>query len=863
MVNLTDEVRLVKTKKMDYNKVVVGCKAKISELETRIRLICRINKEDTMNTSNPEQIIGITTPLDKFEPISDPEELEMSKGSIGAGKLSTTEKQDSEGKAFSHSSLNCSETAEDTLRENMDDCTDILKEVTVGSTILDSSHTIFDSPSKLHNMLNKAMNNIIEMQLPCKCDNKAPTSYRKATVQDSTLLSSEGNLQPVVTSVLMSLTQQSFDKAIASTHGQILKKYPNEQEDYESGDMSTNFHDCTDNPFTLSTDDPPAFVLPIIVEGKLNLSVTEPAVSSVAMEAVNDGIIIPDIRIAENSSKNTRTSCGDEVGFAGSDVVVKSFYDTVVTNPGEISSDAEQSKMLLSLESVGDRMSIASEQPVTMKESSNTMNESESESKILDETSQEINTEKSLTRNNQGNNLVSSCGSSKRPVKKKSCSSMLDKMLVSKGKVDKDQIQSKPIRSISHMELDDQVSTNSGECKELSKMKDTSVSGNFDSDLMEVESDIASKASTSIAEDAEVSLPFNSSCEGRSISFEMAESGTCDRATMKNALRKHIQEIQRVKMQFVIPNDTKACHSHCARTSGFKFSSNRTTQPAQGYSEANSTESLIRRVASDHAQSCTSEWDDLHLAINTGMPLQFSIHEFIFSGGIIKALPSRNPSDVLPVKVTSSLPSSSNSNASCAVRSDNGFKPYVSPLLIFSSYRGNSNFSASANGPLTSLTYSSKLDPNKVLCQYELTGTCSDSSCTSQHLRDISMSKEEITQEVMFNSPSLVGCSAKELAGYSVASDVEKDRLAGKFTSYAENFVKQYSGKVSEEDFWKILLHEVKQEQLKSKDKKELIPFDCNFFSNADSNQAMSDFTVGNGATSYNFSVLPKLDSRR
>jgi len=849
MVNLTDEVRLAKTRKVDYNTVVVTCKAKISELEKRGWLPWHINK-DARHTSDPEQVIGGNKPVDKFEPISDPEESEVSIAPNAAGKLCN---EDSAGKTFSSSTLNTrSEAAEDNLRENLDADTDILvsKEVTVGSTNLDSSQTIFDSPSKLHNILNEAMSNAIEMQLPYKGDSMSLTSYIKPAIEDRTLLSSKGNLQPVVTSVLMSLTQQSFDNAIAST---CCRR--NEQEIDEKDNRTTVFHDCTENPFTLSKDDPPAFVLPVVVEGKLDLSITEPAVSSVAMEAVNDGIIFP----ASVESNSCRTSneisiaSKSEVKLSSSELKQKSVNTKIRSNTSMISGSTLQIKAPLSLELVGDNASVY-EHANTESSSSETMIESgEGKVGVKDETNDSITTgKKGLIETNHGNIHRGSCDNQKGEIAKKKTYSGTSKKMLSKGKTGKDRVQSKQLKSICFTEKDDQISTSSVAGKELTELKDTN---------------LASVATKNIAEVTNVSLPHNSRCEGRSITFRITEDA-CDPASMKIVLHKHIQEIEHVKKQLGIPRDNTPYDSHCARTSGLRISSKSATHPASGCSEvnseANALEALVRRIVSDHAQSCMSSTDlgDLHLAINTSTPLQFSIHEFIFSGGIIKTLPSRSPSD-LSVDVTSSLLSTSTSGTSSTLRSCGSFKPYVSPLLMFSSYRSNSNFSASTNGPLTSFTYSSKLDPNKALCQFELTGTCSDNSCTSQHLRDISMSKEEITRDVTSNCPSLVGCNEKELADYSVASDIDRDRVTGKFESYAENFVKQYSGKVSEEEFWKILVHEMKQERLKSMNKRESISFDGLLFSKTDSKLPVSDTSVGSEICTYNFSVLPKLDSRR
>eukprot|EP01133_Synstelium_polycarpum_P015009 gene15009-17750_t len=76
--------------------------------------------------------------------------------------------------------------------------------------------------------------------------------------------------------------------------------------------------------------------------------------------------------------------------------------------------------------------------------------------------------------------------------------------------------------------------------------------------------------------------------------------------------------------------------------------------------------------------------------------------------------------------------------------------PYISPLVCLRSYRFSANFSKLGGQiPLTSATYSNKLNPKKMLCMYEVDGVCLDQACPFQHARDYTMTEKEIIEDVV------------------------------------------------------------------------------------------------------------------
>ena len=69
------------------------------------------------------------------------------------------------------------------------------------------------------------------------------------------------------------------------------------------------------------------------------------------------------------------------------------------------------------------------------------------------------------------------------------------------------------------------------------------------------------------------------------------------------------------------------------------------------------------------------------------------------------------------------------------------FTDYQSPLRDFRSYRYHPRYLEMVNGGWRSLTFSNRIDPDKIFCVYEISGgKCNDSSCGDQHFRQISLS---------------------------------------------------------------------------------------------------------------------------
>lgn len=133
------------------------------------------------------------------------------------------------------------------------------------------------------------------------------------------------------------------------------------------------------------------------------------------------------------------------------------------------------------------------------------------------------------------------------------------------------------------------------------------------------------------------------------------------------------------------------------------------------------------------------------------------------------------------------------------------FRPYSSPLLMFQSYRLNPLYRTNERLTLQSLSHSNRIDPNKIMCRFELGGICNNASCGGQHLKDIGLNKEGLIEDLVCYAPQLAGCEGNSPL-------LEREKIA----SYASQMVERYSNKVSDEDLFKLTVHNVNKERAKT-----------------------------------------------
>ncbi len=821
MANITTNIRDAKTKKAEYGKLVVDCSAQIKELEGEIEQVHHSSEtfEKQCSPESIREVPDMNKQLFEVELISDSEDI-VSEYPDAVGKLCSAAKEDIAGKVEKRLSK-AKSPFEMVSGDNTGSADASIMSVSEEVVIRSNNFECYPAISqKLDHILNEVIHNALP--LPVIGDTMEPI------LKDSTFLSSECDVKPLVASVLSSLTHE--------TYSSVTKHHRSKNGSSQlspCGQKISNIHDCIENPFTVSTDDPPTLVLPMVVDGSLDLSISEPSLSSVAIEAVNDGIVqnasgtslcllteSADISVKQKEVTTIHIISSEDEGnsnsVGGSCVPVSSCQ---VHNAAEVCIMSGDVKQEVPMELVQDQTL------VTMESFSKQMKSSGKGKSPLYQSSNDSLVSTSLGQGvDQNKNCppifnVSRAVSKEIPTSSTSTSQARNSQTSAMGKSTKSSNEKVPAK------------TKLGKNQPQTKSK-TAVSVSAAPDKLKNKSVVDS-------EDIHSSnvLPMNGKCEGKSVSFKAKDLDRMNSAQIKVVLQKHLGEIDVVKKQLAMSKNK----SNCARTSGLRSVTSSSHQSVSSETDESLKETeVLKRILMEFVKPIPNNLGNLKMAVSTTAPLQFSLHNLIFSDGIIKISPNQpdhiNTDDF-------SLPTSTMSSKNA---SDCSFKPYTSPLLIFSSYRSSPNFSTSAKVPLDSLTYSNKIDPNRVFCQFELTGTCSDGSCTAQHFRDVPMTKDEIATELVSYCPSLAGCS-EELCGNAEAS--------GKLVSFSETFLKKYTGKVSDGDLWKILVYEVHKERMKSNSKKNLISFDC------DVSQMPSD-SVGKNFRPH-LSILRKEDARK
>uniref|UniRef100_A0A1A7Y0F5 Zinc finger, C3H1-type containing n=1 Tax=Iconisemion striatum TaxID=60296 RepID=A0A1A7Y0F5_9TELE len=87
------------------------------------------------------------------------------------------------------------------------------------------------------------------------------------------------------------------------------------------------------------------------------------------------------------------------------------------------------------------------------------------------------------------------------------------------------------------------------------------------------------------------------------------------------------------------------------------------------------------------------------------------------------------------------------------------FERYHSPLLVFRSYRFSPYYRTKEKLSLSSVTHSNAIEPNKCFCRFDLTGTCNDDGCRWQHMRNCTLTRDQLLQDILSYSLVLIGCS--------------------------------------------------------------------------------------------------------
>ncbi|XP_029991411.1 zinc finger C3H1 domain-containing protein isoform X4 [Sphaeramia orbicularis] len=101
------------------------------------------------------------------------------------------------------------------------------------------------------------------------------------------------------------------------------------------------------------------------------------------------------------------------------------------------------------------------------------------------------------------------------------------------------------------------------------------------------------------------------------------------------------------------------------------------------------------------------------------------------------------------------------------------FGPYHSPLLVFRSYRFSPYYRTKEKLSLSSVTYSNTIEPKKCFCRFDLMGTCNDDDCQWQHMRNCTLTGNQLFQDILSYNLPLISCSESSSDG-DISAATEK-----------------------------------------------------------------------------------------
>ena len=746
------------------------------------------------------------------------------------------------------------------------------------------------------------------------------------SVSDSAaLLPTEDNVLPLLNSVMSSLTEHSFRKAISSvqTSPSLTSSYTEGCTQWNATDntLDSCFHSCNDSLFTQSSNTSPMLLLPMVVKGGFNLGIETSSVSAVAMGVVEQSIVNPVgncssvrplVRRGNNcalkvesgelqdirSGLNTGENFGDSVGTLDHSLSSPSLPTSVVPNKSETTT-------LLPIPGVKQtatsQLSAARSPTLKSKSVPHILTKAKHTSPLL------LNEEKISFESPKDNipSKTKSMSQKKSSAKGGSIGKATVGTPVSLGGHNDclSEVDSIPTKGKSKPFINDRSKPAGSQVKERGNPKSasstteprhvilqeaTEVGDAVDAGDVEPQF-VAAAANDSEKEKLQVCTEVSSILAGITKVKEEFLDSVAESMPKPDIAVSDRKPLKPENMKVIVPNYVKQMEDSKNQVDIVRRSAPQELDPTeissqtaslrtnlpmtQGESsgidvvdelscraktfikkivESNNCASLMNRAAASSCALLGGAVGSLCAPVDAGESLSttplggtgafswtpvcagvsqsFSLCDLVSANCVIKNLslyptPGLFTKRVLKHLEDPSPASTMGSTASTPV--SRGYQAYRSPLLIFGSYRLSSGFSSSAKAPLDSTTYSSKLDPDHVICRFELTGTCSDASCTDQHIRDLAMTNEELVQDLLsYCCPSLAGSTEDSLADSS--SSQARDAagsVSEKLSALSNNLLKRCKDKLSAEELYKLVVYETNKERAKTQSRQEIVSF--------------------------------------
>ncbi|XP_057312584.1 zinc finger C3H1 domain-containing protein-like isoform X2 [Hydractinia symbiolongicarpus] len=160
---------------------------------------------------------------------------------------------------------------------------------------------------------------------------------------------------------------------------------------------------------------------------------------------------------------------------------------------------------------------------------------------------------------------------------------------------------------------------------------------------------------------------------------------------------------------------------------------------------------------------------------------------------------------------------------------------YKSVLLRFRSYRLSPYFRTQSKLSIQSPTFSHLIDPKKIMCKFDLLGTCNDNKCFYWHFKEkCQLSSDDIIKDLV----------AYDFRSFNATVEMSGEKKRKLLESFTKQFTDHYSGKMSSDEKLLLLWNQLKETR---HSRKETV-YECITFNKR-------DWLTPNKNASINFSV--------
>lgn len=640
----------------------------------------------------------------------------------------------------------------------------------------------------VENVLTTAMKNALPSHLPVLKQGGQQKSSKCTETVASSSSKTPSIVQPLLNTVVTLLTRQSVSSIASSTanvSGTTVDSNIHESgSDEWCSNVDAYFHSCTEQSFTLSQDDPLFIVVPRqAFAGDICLPIEENGISKTGLASVYKSITL-----TAKSYKSEPVSIKSEP--VDNEALQPTVIATVISSP-----NMEQNVHLAIKPNSVAPLKVMSQQQV----------KSQVVVKVSGSKQGSVVTPQQLVKSHNGGKNQAS----QQPVKSNVSSSASEVKSGKVARVQSNNLSQQQVKSNSVSSVSRQQVKNSNlirvKCQPNDRLQQRVKNSNVSSVKSNVSQQQVKGSNVSIMR----SQSNNALQQQVKIQVEQPSS-----VSIKPQVSQALMQEGTKQSPICVKDD--GTELSCARTLGYwkpVASSKLTSAPSSGAENSGSALSIIKKIVS---ASDVPKLLDRTFFIDSVNPKQVSAFtesscNFFVPSTVVLA------QNVLEKVEQLCSPSTSIGSA----LSPEGYQVYTSPLLMFSSYRLSPFFRTSGNTiPISSLTCSNKLDPHKVVCRFELTGLCSDPKCTAQHIRDAAMSKEEVIQDLVSYFPIVAGCTSQELG------EGPSDTISKKISSHASKLLERYGDRISNEELYKLVIHETNTQRFRGKLKKDYITFD-------------------------------------